>query len=112
MVRLAHRGKAYPAIAEHGGSYTVPRRWRQDRIPRRLPVIVGMHIDPPGCYQGAVRIDLPMSGADVSAGDRDAPAVDREVSRVSRTARAIDDGAITNDCVMHAKNPPPIYDAL
>ena len=84
----------------------MPGSGSQHVVPRRLPVVVGVHVDPTRGHEQAVGVD------DLTCGDRvqltdsgDEAPVDRYVGRPLRTSGAVDDGATPNDEIVHA--PPP-----
>ena len=45
------RREADAAIAEQNGRDAMPGGGREDRVPGRLPVIMGVDVDPAGCDQ-------------------------------------------------------------
>ena len=100
-VLLLHRREADAAIAEHHRGDAVPARRRQQRIPHRLAVIMGVHVDPARRDHQARGVDLALAGALLAADRGDAAAGDRHVARERRLAGAVDDGAAANDDVVH-----------
>ena len=96
-----HRRKADAAIAEHHRGNAVPARRREQRIPHRLAVVMGVHVDPAGRDHEARGVDLALAGALLAADRGDAAACDRDVAGERRFAGAVDDGAAANDDVVH-----------
>ncbi|MBA7468283.1 hypothetical protein ES707_03526 [subsurface metagenome] len=102
---LLHRGKPYAAIAEHHRGHAMPARGRQQRIPHRLAVVMGVHVDPAGGHHQAGGIDVAFGGAELAADRCDLAAFDGDVASEGGFARAVDDGAAANDDVVHASLP-------
>jgi hypothetical protein len=50
----------------------MPARWRQQRVPHRLPVVMRVHVDPAGRNQEARGVDL-APGRSSFAADRGDP---------------------------------------
>jgi hypothetical protein len=100
---LLHRREADTAIAEHHRGDAVPARGRQQRVPHRLPVIMGVHVDPAGRDQEPVGVDLAPRRTLLAADRRDAAARDRNVAGEGRRAAPVDDPAASNDDVVHGR---------
>ena len=98
---LLHRRETDAAIAEHHRGDAMPARRRQQRVPHRLAVVMGVHVDPAGRDHEAGGVDVAPGRALLAADRRDAAARDRHVAGESRLAGAIDDGAAANDDVVH-----------
>ena len=96
-----HRRKADAAIAEHHRGDAVPARGRDQRVPHRLAVVMGVHVDPAGRDQEARGVDLALAGALLAADAGDASARDRHIPGEWRLAGAVDNGAAANDDVVH-----------
>ena len=79
-VLLAHRREADAAIAEQDRRDAVPGRRRQHRVPGRLPVVMGVHIDPARRDQQPVGLDHPPCRPGLAADRDDAVAVDRDIA--------------------------------
>ena len=92
--------EADPAIAHDDGGNAVPRRWSHFRIPRRLPVIMGVDIDKAGGDDLAAGVDLLPARAAHLADNADAVAIDGDIADIRFAASAIDDGAATDDQIM------------
>jgi len=101
MMFLLHRREADTAIAEHYRGDAVPARRREQRIPHRLPVVMGVYVDPAGCHQQAVGADLAPRRPLFAADRRDAAAGYRDVAGEGGRAAAIEDVAAANDDVVH-----------
>ena len=54
----AHRRETHPAVPHDDGRDALPRRRRQQRVPRDLAVVVRVHVDPTRRDQQAVGVDL------------------------------------------------------
>src|SRR4051812_31775863 len=100
-----HGRKAHAAVPTNNRGDSMPARGRQQRVPDRLPVIVGMRIDPAGADQEPARIYLPPRWSVLAADLRNALAGNAHVSGEARLAGAIDDGAAANDDVVHGNSP-------
>src|SRR5690606_30687228 len=74
-------------------------------VPRRLPVIMGVHIDETGGDDLAGGIDLGASGAQIFADRDDAGPVDCDVRDKGVAARSVDDRAAANHQIMHIRSP-------
>ncbi len=98
---LSHRREADAAIAEHDRGDAMPARRRQQRIPHRLAVVMGVHVDPAGRDQKAAGVDLAPGRTLFAADCDDAVARNRYVAGEGRLAGAVDDGAAANNDVMH-----------
>ena len=84
-----HGGEADAAVAHDDGGDAVPARRRDLGIPRDLAVVVRVDVDPTGREEQAVAVELAMAAAvGVDVGD-DVLAVDREIARTLRGARAM-----------------------
>ena len=101
MMLAPHRREADAAIAEQHRGDAMPRRRREFLVPRRLAVIMRVHIDPAGRHQHAVGLDLAPAGPGLTADFGDAVAIDRDVAGEGRLAGAIDDGAAADDRIVH-----------
>src|SRR6186713_2026101 len=97
----ADRGEAHAAIAEGDGRGAVPRGRCEDRIPGRLAIIMGVHIDPARRDQPAVGLDLAPTGTGLAADLDDLVAVDGDVAVRSGRSCAVNDGAAPDDDVVH-----------
>jgi hypothetical protein len=53
----SRRRETHPAVADDERRHPVPARRREDRIPQRLPVVVGVDVDEPGRDEEATRVD-------------------------------------------------------
>ena len=104
---LLHRGKTDAAIAEHHRGDAVPARRRQQRVPHRLAVVMGMHVDPAGRDQQAGGIDLALAGTLFAADRRNAAVGDGDVACECRLAGAVDNIAAANDDVVHGSRSWP-----
>ena len=93
MMVLAHRCEPDPAIAEKDGRDTVPRRGCEDRVPCRLPVIMGVHIDSARRDQQTVGVDHPATRPGFAAGHSNPLAVDRDIPTEGRAAGPVNDRA-------------------
>jgi hypothetical protein len=102
---LAHRREADAAIAEHDRGDAVPGGRRQHRVPGRLAVIVGVHVDPAGGDQQSVGIDLALARPGLAADRGDAAIVDGDIAAERRLAAAVDDLAATDHGVVHRSLP-------
>ena len=67
-------------VAHHNGRHTVQTRWREERIPQRLTVIVRVHIDEPRRDQQAIRVEHPLGATDIGSNRGDAAARYGDVS--------------------------------
>ena len=74
---------------------------REDRVPGRLPVIMGVDIDPAGCDQQSVGRDLAPRRPRLAADRGNAPAINCNVAAKGRPAGPVDDRAAPNDDVVH-----------
>ncbi len=98
----ARRGEADAAVAGDDGRHPVPRAGGEDLVPRGLPVVVGVDVDPARRDQGAVGVDGPAGRHPVEhAHGGDAAAVDGHVSGARGCSRAVHDGAAANDEIVH-----------
>ena len=82
-----HRREPDAAIAENRRRDPVPARRRQQRVPHRLPVIMGVHIDPARRHQEAGGVDLAPARTQPAADFHDALAGDRHVAGEGRRCR-------------------------
>jgi len=101
-----HRSETHSAVAEHDRRGTVPGGWGEFRIPHRLPIVVGMDVDPAGGHQKSAGIDLASSGSRLSADCCDPVAVYGEVSGKGWTAGTVYESASANNEVVHCPLPP------
>ena len=96
-----HRREADPAVAHDGGGDAVVGRRRHLRIPDRLAVVVGVDVDPAGCHEGTVGVDLaaasPVDRADLD----DLVAVDGDIGGAGRRARPVDDVPAPDHEIVH-----------
>ena len=101
----ARRREADAAVPEDGRGHAVPARRCQVRVPGRLPVEVGVHVDEPRRDQQPVGVD-DASRAIVGASHvDDHAALDRYVGRRCGRAGAVDDGATPDQQVVHRPTP-------
>src|ERR1700733_13487874 len=105
MVLVAHRRETDAAVAEQDRGDTVPGRRRQHRIPRRLPIVMRVDVDPAGRDQQAVSVYLTPAGASLAADLGDLVAVECYVAGVGRLAGSIDDVTASDHGVMHGSLP-------
>src|SRR5262249_48092916 len=98
-----HRREADPAIAEQHGGYAVPTRRRQQRIPHRLAVVMGMRVDPARRHEKPVGIDLAL-GQTLLAANACYPSIAYgDIAGECGLAGAVDNGAAANDDVVHGR---------
>jgi hypothetical protein len=97
----ANGSEADAAIAEHRGRHAVPARRTEQRVPHRLPVVMGVHVDPAGRHQQSRGVDLAPSRALLATDFSDALARDGHVAGKRRPAGTIDNGTAANDDVVH-----------
>ena len=97
----AYGCKADATVAEDGRRDTMPTRWGELMVPRRLPVIVGVGIDEAGSHQRAVGIEHFVGRAAQCADLDDHAAGDGNVRAKRRCAGAVDDGAALQQEVVH-----------
>src|SRR5262249_2849484 len=71
--------EADTAVAHDDRRDPVPRRWREVGVPRHLPIVVRVDVDPPGGDEEPGRIDLAAAPPGATADVRDAIAVDGDV---------------------------------
>jgi hypothetical protein len=99
---LRHRGREPDAAVPHDdGGDAVPGRRGERRVPRDLPVVVGVDVDEARGDEtargverlGAVVVDTP--------DDADPAVVDRHVPGPGRRAGPVDDGAAADHEVVH-----------
>src|SRR5260370_41538154 len=102
------RGETDPAIAEKDGRDAMPGGGRQYRVPGRLPVVMGVNIDPARCDQQAMGVDLAARQPRLPADRGDPPAIDRQISSECRLTGPIADGAAANDDVVHGRDPSTV----
>src|SRR5262249_61216381 len=101
-----HRREAASTIPEEDRRAPVPGGRCEDRVPGRLPVIMGVHISPPGGDQKPVGLDHPPRRRGLAADRGDPLAIDCYVTGERRAAGSVDDGAAANDDVVHGWLPP------
>src|SRR5262245_46081951 len=95
------RGKTNAAVAKHCRSHTVPAGGREQRIPHRLPVVMGMHVDPAGRNQKARGVEVAPRRPCFATNLRNLPANDRHVATEGRLAGSVNDAATANNNVIH-----------
>ena len=93
--------EADTAVAQDRGGDPVPAGRRQVRIPRGLPVVVGVDVDEAGRHQQAVGVHGPARRTGQLPDPDDAAILDRDVCRVGRRARAVDHRSGTDHQIMH-----------
>jgi hypothetical protein len=100
-----HGGEPDPAVAGHHGGDAVPRRRRHPLVPRRLAVVVRVHVDEAGGEDGTVGVDGAAPGPDVADCD-DAVAVHRHVGGAGWRAGAVDHrGSADHQVMWHGTSP-------
>ena len=104
-VFFLHRRKADAAIAENHRGDAVPARRRDQRVPHRLAIVMGMRVHPARRDQQTSRVDLAFAGGLLAADAGDAPIRNRHIAREGRLPGAIDDGAAANDDIVHGAAP-------
>ncbi len=102
---LLHRREADAAIAEHHRGDAMPARGREQRVPHRLPIVMGVHVDPAGRHQQSIGVDLAPRRPLLAADRRDPAAGYRDVAGEGGRARPVDDAAAANDDVVHGELP-------
>ena len=80
VVGRPHRGEADAAVAHHHRGHAVPRRRHEPRVPRRLPVVVGVDVDEAGRRRARRRRRSRAPGAVDRADLGDHPVADGDVS--------------------------------
>ena len=80
------RGEADAAIAEHGGRHAMPGGGRDERVPGRLPVIVGVDVDEARCHHQPVGVDLASGGAEFRSDRSDAALLHCDIGDPARCA--------------------------
>src|SRR5262249_48899432 len=80
-----------------------PAGRREQRIPHRLAVVMGMHVDPARRDEQAIGIDLAPRRSLLAAHGSNAIVLDRDIAAERRLAGPIDDGAAANDDVVHGR---------
>ena len=82
------------------------RRRRQQRIPRRLAVVVGVGVDEPRGHEQAVGIELASALPDVVTDGDDPPSLDSDIGPTRRRAGPVDHRAVSDDQVSaHCSRP-------
>jgi hypothetical protein len=97
----AHRREAHAAVPHHHGGDAVPARRRQLGVPGDLAVVVGVDVDPAGCDNEAVGVELAVAALGDTADLGDAAAVHRHVGGDRRRAGAVHDGPPTDHELVH-----------
>ena len=96
------RREADAAVPHHDGGGTVPTRRRNLRVPGDLTVVMGVDVDPAGSDHQSVGID-PTPSRSIDCADFGDDAVgDRDVGRPWFGTRAVDNGAVGDDQIVHA----------
>src|SRR5262249_28532770 len=104
LVLRADGRKADAAVAEQDGGDAMPRRRGELAVPRRLAVVVGMHIDPAGGDDLAFGIDVAVCRTGFAADFGYPVAVDGDITSEGLLAGAINDGAAADDGVVHGRS--------
>ena len=97
------RREADAAVAHDHGGDAVPARRRQERIPRDLPVVVGVDVDEAGRHQRTVGIDHLASRALDATDVGDGAIGDGDIGGLGRCAGAVDDRAPLDHEVVHGR---------
>ena len=105
FVARSHRREPDPTVAHHHGGHTVMAGRGEFGVPRDLPVVVGVDVDPTGRDQGTVGLDLTSPGLGDGADLGDHPAVDRHVGRARRGAGSVDERAPSDHEIVHGVSP-------
>ena len=87
----------------------MPTRRRDVLVPANLAVVVGVDVDESGGQEVALGVDDPtrLGRAGSRWRDvRDLPIVDHDVPALRRSARAVDDGCVPDDQIVHSQSPP------
>src|SRR5439155_27178994 len=89
------------AVAHHDGGDAVPGGGAEERVPRDLPVVVGVDVDEAGGDDAAAGVDhvaaLVIDVPDLG----DAPPIDRHVARKGRRTGSVDDRRAADHQVVH-----------
>ena len=93
--------KADAAIAHHGGGDAVPTRRAEIGVPRHLPVIMGVNIDPARCHKVAFGIDFGLGFFLDDTGFHDDAVFYGNIGGARRRARAVYQIGIANNQVKH-----------
>ncbi len=97
------RSEADATVAHHDRGDTVPGRWREVRIPRRLSVIVRVNVHPARSEEEPGSVDF-TTGVPTFPGRRhlsDQAVRDRDISRPALVAGAINEIGVANHEVVH-----------
>ena len=97
-----HRRKADATVAHDRGRHAMPAGRREQGIPRRLAIVVGVNVHPAGCHGHAGGVDLAAALAGHLADLDDAIAVDGDITHEGLSARPVDNGPAPDDQVAHA----------
>ena len=92
------------AVSHHDGGDTVPAGRGEVGVPCGLSVVVRVHVDPAGCDDLPVGVDLSTAVSSHRAGRPDGDdrvAVDRYFTKVWLSVGPVDDRAVANHDVMH-----------
>ena len=92
-------GEPDPAVAHGHRRHAVMRRRGQQRVPRRLAVVVGVGIDEPRGDEQAVGIELAAALGDVVTDGDDPPSLDGDIGAPRRRARPVDHRAVSDNHV-------------
>ncbi len=111
LAARVHRREPHAAVAGDDGGDAVPARRPELRVPRRLPVVVRVHVDETGRDEQAVGVDRRAGGAVDSPDLDDAAVVDGDVGGERLTAQPVDDRPAPYHEIVHGRLPSSFRDS-
>ena len=93
--------KPHAAVAYYHCGHAMPTGRREVGVPGDLAVVVGVHVHPTWGDERAVGVDFALARAGLAAHLRDERAIDGDVTYAAWRTTAVNEGAISNDDVVH-----------
>ena len=104
--RGRERGDAEAAVAGHDCRHAVEGRRAERRVPERLGVEVGVHVDETGAHDPTAGVDHLGRVVVHRADGDDLSVADADVGRSARVTGAVDDETVADDGVEHRRPCP------